>query len=598
MIARTLKWCILLCVLLFQPDLAHSYSGLFRKLDIIPTGSWPEAVAMGDFNSDGRNDVVVVTSEYADPQNDTRIHVFLQNALGGLDPAVKYRTASAWGSEPITLDTGDLNGDGRTDIAVGICGTGVQVFLQNAAGEFDPPVMYPTIYSCVIKVADLNNDGRADIAGIVEDIRGDDNVLAVFYQDASGSLGRRPVEHKLPSRLYGNLSAGDVNNDGLTDIVVMSGATFIYDQIMVLHQSPSGGFQTPRYYTIGDYLAYNAIGDLNGDGLNDIAFSYGWNSSPFIGVLPQNTDGSLAPFLTYPSLDNPEPLVTADMDLDGRMDAVVIHGGFQELGIFLQDQNGALLPELFDVLPYASHYRPQGLSAGDIDGDGANDVAIADYNHGLVIYYHTTAPGPDISISPSPTDFGSIMAGNSSIQVVSISNAGSADLTLGTIGLGGPDSAEFAIAGDICAGQILPPAAFCTVQVSFSPLSVGLKKASLDITSNDKGTPALRAPLTGSCITGSITVFNPNGGEAIYQGSEYKIRWGAVPEATVFTLSYSVDGGSTWSQIAQGVAGYEYTWQVPALQGVKRKCLVMITGYDTLGSAVGNDRSEGVFTIQ
>ncbi|NIO16083.1 MAG: hypothetical protein GTN70_03650, partial [Deltaproteobacteria bacterium] len=49
------------------------------------TGSYTEAVAIGDVNGDGRNDAVATTSSYMDRDNDHQIHVFLQNEKGKLD---------------------------------------------------------------------------------------------------------------------------------------------------------------------------------------------------------------------------------------------------------------------------------------------------------------------------------------------------------------------------------------------------------------------------------------------------------------------------------------------------------------------------------
>ena len=64
-------------------------------------------------NNDGRNDVVVATSSYFDPDNDYHIHVFLQNVSGELDSPVKY---SAGNGE--SIDIGDVNNDNLNDIAV------------------------------------------------------------------------------------------------------------------------------------------------------------------------------------------------------------------------------------------------------------------------------------------------------------------------------------------------------------------------------------------------------------------------------------------------------------------------------------------------
>jgi len=65
-------------------------SGIFTPYKAFPVGSWPEAVAIGDVNGDGLNDVVMTTSFYSDPDNDYHIFVFLQNASHQLSPPIKY----------------------------------------------------------------------------------------------------------------------------------------------------------------------------------------------------------------------------------------------------------------------------------------------------------------------------------------------------------------------------------------------------------------------------------------------------------------------------------------------------------------------------
>ncbi len=361
---------------------------LFRPYETHWVGSWPEAVAIGDVNGDGRNDVVMTTSYYFDPDNDFHIHVFLQQPWGELAPPVKYPTFGSYGNPPQSIAIGDVNHDGKADVVVGNCGDSIAVFLQNNSGGLDGPVLYATINSCSVKIADLNNDGLLDVVGL----GGGTNTVGVLLQNGNGSLDA-PVSYNVTHGGYDDLKVGDVNHDGLTDIVVMSGQLYQYPDIGVLLQNPDGTFGPAVYYDLGGDTPFKGgigVGDVNGDGLDDIVMSYGGNQpSSFIGAFLQNSSHTLNPAINYPSYDIPESVEIADVNFDGRNDVIVLHGGWMAMGVYLQAPNGALFPEELYPIPYASHYNPQGLAVGDINGDGLNDVVIADYNHGLVALYHS-----------------------------------------------------------------------------------------------------------------------------------------------------------------------------------------------------------------
>lgn len=361
-------------------------SGLFEPYVEFPVGSWPEAVAMGDMNSDGRQDVVMTTSYYFDPPNDYHIFVFLQDAKGHLEPPVKYAAGNG-----ASIDIGDLNGDGKDDVVVS-ADNAVGVFLQNDSGDLDPMVTYRSNHNSFtnvykLRVGDFNADGLMDVASIDWGTQSDD--VDVFLQNAQGTLARPHTLQALHEG-YDDLEVGDINDDGRDDIVVMSGQGF-GDNLGVLLQRSEGGFDPAVYYHLPDteLSAGVGIGDANGDALQDVVLSFGGNQpSSGIGVFSQNPGGTLDPARGYRSYDIPEPVEVADVNHDGRNDVLVAHGGFVAMGVFLQDANGALLPYELYPLPYATHYNPHGLAVGDINGDGASDVAIADYNNGMVVLYH------------------------------------------------------------------------------------------------------------------------------------------------------------------------------------------------------------------
>lgn len=433
---------------------------LFAPYTAIQTGSRPEAVAIGDVNSDGRADVVLTTSYYFDPNNDYRLFVFLQDASGALLPPVKYTTAGTYTNSPLTVDIGDVDGDGLNDVVVGLAGSAIQVFRQSD-GQLSAAPPIPTTYSHKIRIGDLNGDGRMDVAGIGW---GGDKV-GVFLQGTDGKLVLGG-EYAAPHGGYDDLELGDVNNDTRTDIVVMSGQTYAFNNLAVLTQTSNGTFAPFVSYDLGgDQLTQGVgIGDVNGDGLQDVVVSYGGNRpNSHIAVFRQSGAGTLDPALSLPSYDIPEPVQVRDVNDDGRDDVVVLHGGWYRMGVYVQNPDGTLAPEDLYPIPYASHYNPHGLAIGDYDGDGKPDVAIADYNYGLVLLKNaaTTANTPPVAQLNGPSSA-------NRVTPVTFDGSGSSDAD------GDPLSYQWQITGPLAMSGTAP-----TLTASFGKL--GTYKVTLTV---------------------------------------------------------------------------------------------------------------------
>ncbi len=361
---------------------------LFSAYSAIPTGSWPEAVAIGDVNGDGANDVVLTTTYYFDEANDFKLFVFLQDpGSGTLLPAQRYDTDGTYTNSPSSLAIADFNGDGRNEVAIGLNQLGVQLFSQDASGQLVAGPVHSFASSRYIAAGDLNSDGRTDLVGI--GWSGSD--VGVFLQDASGSL-QPAVTYYAPYRGYNDLKVADINGDGRDDIAIMSGQG-LGEDLAVLMQSAAGGFDPVSFYDIGGASTNSlGIGDVDSNGHNDLLFSYYDSSVPssFIGTFYQDDQGVFGLPSPLTSLNTSESMVVTDVNLDGRDDVVVVYNSFSRLGVYLQGDDGQLAAEDLYPTPYASHYNPQGIAVGDFTGDGVPDVAMANYNQGLVVMFGTT----------------------------------------------------------------------------------------------------------------------------------------------------------------------------------------------------------------
>jgi uncharacterized repeat protein (TIGR01451 family) len=382
-------------------DAAHGVSGLFRPWVSRPIGSMEEAVAIGDLNNDGRDDVALVTSWYADPANDFRVHVFLQDSSGGLAPAAKYALHPLPGGPNqrlASVDIGDVTGDGLED-AVVANRLSIIVFRQTQFGTLEPWDEHATVDSYQVKIGDFNDDGRQDVV----QIEWATPEVAVYLQNASGRLDP-PVVYNV-DHWQGEVEVGDVNSDGRDDVVVLGADAVQFYTVKVLLQSPSGTLDPPVTYDVPGTHATKgaAVADVTGDGRHDVVVSYGGNlPSSHIAVFPQNAGGTLDPPVSYPSSDIPQPVEAADVNGDGRNDVVTVHGGWRSVGLYLQNASGGLAPEVLEAVPYATHYMSQGMALGDVDGDGQVDVVIADYNFGLVRLYHNPANDLGLTLADGP----------------------------------------------------------------------------------------------------------------------------------------------------------------------------------------------------
>jgi uncharacterized repeat protein (TIGR01451 family) len=119
-----------------------------------------------------------------------------------------------------------------------------------------------------------------------------------------------------------------------------------------------------------------------------------------------------------------------------------------------------------------------------------------------------TGIGPDIDVTPASINFSYLLVGDtSSPETVTITNSGTANLTIGTVDITGADASQFVIASDNVSGEKLPPGASANVSVTFKPTLAGAYSANLTIPSDDPDENPVYVPLSG---TGTETPPEPD----------------------------------------------------------------------------------------
>ena len=284
-------------------------------------GAAPQSIAVGDINGDGKPDLAT-----ADGANTSNVSVFLNTTTtGATTPSLATRTDFATGSQPAAVSLGDLNGDGKPDLVTANASGSVSVLLNTTSTGATSPTFAAKV--------DLST----------------------------------PNEH--PS----SVACSDINGDGKLDLVVAA----------------EGPFATAGAVTI--FLNTTANGAMTP------SFSSGANF----------TANKFAQFVT-----------AGDLNAEGRPDLVVANAPTKNVSVFLNTTStGATTPTLSSNVDLATT-GPDGdlaIAVGGLNGDAQPDLAIATYNGPISVFLNTTSAGATTPTFGARADFltgtGSILGG-------------------------------------------------------------------------------------------------------------------------------------------------------------------------------------------
>jgi hypothetical protein len=272
------------------------------------------------------------------------------------------------------IGTGDFNGDGSVDVAVG-GGSSIMIFLAQGSGFAPPTVLHlPSGSPTSIQVADLNGDGKLDLLVTLRGY-GDGGGVVTFLGDGNGGFQQKTfVGGGMPNSAV----VADFNGDGKPDVVVANNGS---TNVTILLGIGDGSFQSPiTGPTVADGSMQIVAGDFNGDGKLDVALvNYPSGGGPSsLTVLPGDGTGHFgSPLVT--SLNNAAfSLAAGDFNSDGKLDVAVANYYADTAGtsgttvsVLLGDGSGYFgQPANFPM----GGYNPFFVASRDVNGDGKLDL--------------------------------------------------------------------------------------------------------------------------------------------------------------------------------------------------------------------------------
>ena len=418
-----------------------------------PAGSQVRWIAAGDFNLDGKMDLVAA--------NSSQVTFLRGNGDGTLAQSIS--TPSACNAQ--TIAVGDFNNDGKPDVVVADDSQDICVMLGVGNGKFTHGATISTGFFSEpygLALADFNGDGNLDIA-----------VVNNFTKKVSILLGKGDgnfyPQVKYSDGISGFLTyivAGDFNNDGTIDLAVAG------DRLSVLLGNGDGTFR-PRILTGDSSYSGLVAGDFNGDGNLDLVAVEDSQSS--LEVLLGNGTGHFPNGTHYPvPFSTGGGIVAGDFNNDGQLD-VAWEGG----SILLGRGDGT----------FASPLTVAGsggfLTTADFDNNGQLDFAFSGIPD-VTLMVQTSLDVSPASVMFPPTLFGVV----SQPIPVGLSNTGTAPISLIGVTIGGPNSSDFFTVTNTC-GASIAPGDSCAVTIAFVPSHVSTEIAELSITDDASGSPQL-----------------------------------------------------------------------------------------------------------
>jgi len=373
MMSRWILFTLLVAIALCCNAPSQDASSRTTKVSRFRTGNAPGFIVIDDFNRDGKPDIAAANEQ------SNNVTILLGDGMGNFTEAKGSPFPS--GHKPNDISVSDFNGDGKLDLAFANHEEKhLTVLLGDGSGAFSPAPRSPFAvevrpHTHGVSVGDLNGDGKADL---VTDSWGSDQIAILFGEGAADfkqpakflTVGKHP---------YQRIRSADLNKDGDPDIVTTN---LDGNNTTILLGDGEGSFHEPpgSPFACGDSPFGVAIGDINDDGNLDLAIV----NSPSVTSSNTGRDGlsillgdgkgrfAAMPGSPFTTGTGPTRVAIGDVNSDGIQDIAVTNYKSNSVTVFIMSKRGV---ESSYIIPVGS--KPDGIAIGDLNGDRKKDIIVA-----------------------------------------------------------------------------------------------------------------------------------------------------------------------------------------------------------------------------